>query len=205
MYFHVYKSPAGHTFIALSSLSYDRPKALLKPALHLLRSRASSFKWEYPLLSLMTSSSFLRLLPRLSVTSIPPFIFPSITHCRGQFLHEMWPIHLAFRLILSCRIFLCSFTLSNTSSFIKRSIQLISILSQQHISNLSRCFWSAARIVQVSAPYKSMLYTFRQKNNRMETTHLEVNTQPGGQNSKQMHPLKDNFHMDTSPEALPSE
>jgi len=44
-----------------------------------VRSRASSFNWEYPLLSLRTSSSFLRLLPRLLVTSICPFIVPSTT------------------------------------------------------------------------------------------------------------------------------
>jgi hypothetical protein len=51
-----------------------------------VQSRASSFKWEYPLLSLSSSSSFLRPLPRLPVTSIPPFIVPSITSCRRQFL-----------------------------------------------------------------------------------------------------------------------
>jgi hypothetical protein len=62
-----------------------------------VRSRASSFKWEYPLLSLRSSSSFLHLLPRLPVTSIPPFIFPSITCCRRQFLHKMWPIQLALK------------------------------------------------------------------------------------------------------------
>jgi hypothetical protein len=27
----------------------------------------------------------------------------------------MWPIQLAFRLLISCRIFLCCLTLSNTS------------------------------------------------------------------------------------------
>jgi hypothetical protein len=27
----------------------------------------------------------------------------------------MWPIQLAFRFLISCRIFLCSLTLSNTS------------------------------------------------------------------------------------------
>jgi len=52
------------------------PKPLPKRALHIVRSRASSFKWEYSLLSLRSSSSFLRLLPRLPVTSIPRFIFP---------------------------------------------------------------------------------------------------------------------------------
>ena len=81
------------------------PKPLPKRALHIVRSRASSFKWEYPLLSLRSSSSFLRLLRRLPVTSIPLFIFPSITRCRRQFLRKMWPIQFAFRLRISCRIF----------------------------------------------------------------------------------------------------
>jgi hypothetical protein len=39
-----------------------------------VRSRASSFKWQYPLLSLRSSSSFLRLLPRLPVTSYLPLL-----------------------------------------------------------------------------------------------------------------------------------
>ena len=47
---------------------------------------------------------------------------------------------------ISCRIFLCSLTLSNTFSFLTWSVQLIfSILLQNHISKFSRCFWSAAR------------------------------------------------------------
>jgi hypothetical protein len=71
------------------------PKPLPKRFLHIVRSKASYFKWEYPLLSLRSSSSFLRLLPRLLVTSISPFIFPSITCFRRQFLRKMWPIQLA--------------------------------------------------------------------------------------------------------------
>ena len=47
------------------------PKPLQKRFLHIVRSKASSFKWEYPLLSLRSSSSFLRLLPRLLVTGCP--------------------------------------------------------------------------------------------------------------------------------------
>ena len=86
--------------------------------LHIVRSRGSSFKWEYPLLSLRSPSNFLRLLPRLIVTSISPFIFPSITCFRRQFLRKMWPIKLAFRFLISCRIFLCSLTLRNTSLFL---------------------------------------------------------------------------------------
>ena len=88
------------------------PKPPPKRFLHILRSRAFYFKWEYPLLSLSSSSRFLRLLPRLLVTSISPFIFPSITCFRRQFLRKMWPIQLAFCFIISCTIFLCSLTLS---------------------------------------------------------------------------------------------
>ena len=103
---------------SFSSLSYDRSKPLPKRPLHIVGSRASSFEWEYLLLSLRSSNSFLRLLPRLPVTSILPFTFPSITRCRRQFLRKMWPIQLAFRLRISCRIYLCFLTLSNTSSFL---------------------------------------------------------------------------------------
>ena len=111
------------------------PKPRPKRCLHIVRSRASSFKWDYPLLPLRSSSSFLRLLPRLLATSISSFIFPSITCFRRQFLRKMWPIQLAFRFLISCRIFLCSLTLSNTSSFLTWSVQLIfSILLQHHIS-----------------------------------------------------------------------
>jgi hypothetical protein len=74
-----------YSFISLISLSYDRSKAPSKAALHTVRSRASSLKWQYPLLSSRSYSSFLRLLPRLPVTSIPPFIFPSITSVEGSF------------------------------------------------------------------------------------------------------------------------
>ena len=141
-----------HSFIHLAVCLTTGPNPLPKRALHIVRSRASSFKWEYPLLSLRSSNSFLHLLPCLPLTSIPPCIFPSVTRCRRQFLRKMWPIQLAFRLRISCRIFLCSLTLSNTSSFLTWSVQLIfSILLQHHISKLSRCFRSTARSVQVSA------------------------------------------------------
>ena len=80
------------------------PKLLPKRFLHIVRSRASSFNWQYPVLSLRSSSSFLRLLPRLHVTSICPFIFPSITCFRRQFICKVWPIQLDFRFLISCRI-----------------------------------------------------------------------------------------------------
>jgi hypothetical protein len=104
--------PGPCTSIHLAVCLTTGPKPLPNRALHIVRSRASSFRWEYPLLSIRSSSSFLHLLPRLPFTSIHPFIFPSITCCRRQFLRKMWPIQLAFRLLISCRIFLCSLTAS---------------------------------------------------------------------------------------------
>jgi hypothetical protein len=87
-----------HSFIQGVCLTTG-PKTLPKRALHIVWAKASSFKWEYPLLSLWSSNSFLRLLPRLPVTSIPPSIFPSVTRYRRQFLRKMWPIQFAFRLL----------------------------------------------------------------------------------------------------------
>ena len=92
LYFFPQGKPRLHeckSFIHLVVCLTTGPKPLPNPALHTVRSRASSFNCEYPLLSLRPSSSFLRFLPRLPVTSIPPFIFPLITRCRRQFLRRM--------------------------------------------------------------------------------------------------------------------
>jgi hypothetical protein len=75
-----------HSVICLTT----GPTPLPKRFLHIVRSRASSFKWEYFLLSLRLSSSFLRLLPRPLFTSISPFIFPSINCFRRQFRREIY-------------------------------------------------------------------------------------------------------------------
>ena len=91
-----------HIFIHLIVCLTTGSKPLPKPALHVVQSRASFFRWQYPLISLRSSSSYLRLLLRLPVTSVPAFNFPSIRCCRKQFLSKMWPIQLAFRLIISC-------------------------------------------------------------------------------------------------------
>jgi len=93
------------------------PKPSPTRFLHIVRSGTSSFNWECPLLFLRSSNSFLRLLPRLLLTSISPFIFPSITCFRRQFLRKIWPIQLSFRFLISCTIFLSSLTLNNASSF----------------------------------------------------------------------------------------
>ena len=68
-------------------------KPLPKRALHIVRFRASSFIRAYPLLHPVAFYVF--FLVFLS----PPFIFPSITRCRRQFLRKMWPIQVAFRLL----------------------------------------------------------------------------------------------------------
>jgi hypothetical protein len=94
----------GNSFIHLVVCLTTGQKPPPKRALHIVWSRAFSFKWEYSLLSLRSSNSFLRLLPCLPLTSFPPCIFPSITPCRRQFLRKMWPIQFAFRLRISCRI-----------------------------------------------------------------------------------------------------
>ena len=99
LYIYIYISSSSTVICQMTG-----PKPLPKRFLHIMRSRASSFNWQYPLPSLRSSSSFLRLLPRLLVTSICPFIFPSITCCRRQFLRKMWPIQLAFRFLISCSL-----------------------------------------------------------------------------------------------------
>jgi hypothetical protein len=93
-------------FIHLAVCLTTGPKLLPKRALHIVRSRTSSFRCEYPFPSWRSSSSFLLLLHRLPVTSIHHFIFPSVTCCRKQFLRKVWRIQFTFRLLISCRIFL---------------------------------------------------------------------------------------------------
>jgi hypothetical protein len=135
------KGETYFSFIHIAVCLMTGPNSNPKRSLHIVRSRVSSFKYEHPLLSLKPSSSFLLLLPCLHVPSNPAFIFPSITCCRRHLLGKMSPIQLAFRLLISYRIFFCSLTQNNTLSLLTRSVQLIiSILHQRNISKLSRCF-----------------------------------------------------------------
>jgi hypothetical protein len=112
------------SFIHLAVCLTTGPKPIPKRALYIVRSRASSFKWEYHLLSLRSSNSFLRLLPCLPVTFIPLCIFPSVTRCRRQFLRKMWPIQFAFRLRISCKIFLCSFMIVDINFLCREKSQV---------------------------------------------------------------------------------
>jgi len=65
-YIHTYIYSNIHSF---RSPSHTGPEPLPKPFLHTVRSSASSFTFQYPLLSLRSSSSFSLLLPRLPFTS----------------------------------------------------------------------------------------------------------------------------------------
>ena len=76
---HQFSAVTLHSLIHPVFYLTTGPKPPPKRCLHIVRSKASSSRWEYPLLSLRSSSSFLRLLPRLLATYISPFIFPSIT------------------------------------------------------------------------------------------------------------------------------
>jgi len=67
-------------------------------------SSASSFIFQYPLFSLCTSSSCLRLLPRLPLT----FILFTTFSFKRLILGKMWLIQLAYLLFTFCRIFLYS-------------------------------------------------------------------------------------------------
>ena len=76
------------------------PKTLPKRAFHIVPSRVSSFKWEYPFLSLRSSSSFLRLLPPLPVIPIPLLPFLQQPVVEGSFYTKCDQLN--FRLLISC-------------------------------------------------------------------------------------------------------
>jgi len=74
------------------------PQPPPKWALHSLQSNIPSFNFQYSLFSLRPSSSPLRLLPLLPVTSVFPSIFPSVTCFKTRFQCNLWNIKLAFPL-----------------------------------------------------------------------------------------------------------
>jgi hypothetical protein len=108
-----------------------------KTANSVLNFRPHNYKIHFTSLEISPSICLCVILRR-SVTSIPPFIFPSITSFRKHFLHRMWRIQSAFIFITIRTILLFPLTLCNTSSFLTRSVQLICSILLQHISKLSR-------------------------------------------------------------------
>ena len=85
-------------------------------------SSASSFNFQYLLVSLLPFSSCLLLLPCLPV----PSTFPSIRSFRRQSLHKMQPIQLDFLLFIAPYVghSFSSSNLCSTSSLLTRSVQL---------------------------------------------------------------------------------
>jgi hypothetical protein len=103
--FHMSNSdalPSTHSIFSFTTV----PLPLSKPVLHTGRSSASSSNFRYSLFYWRSSSSCLHLILCLPVTSTLPSISPAVTCFRSYFLHKMWPIQLAFRLFIICRLFL---------------------------------------------------------------------------------------------------
>ena len=141
----LYNFCASDAVRSFRSLSYASSIDPSNWVLHRVRSSASYFNVQYLLVSLSSSSSCLRPLPRLPVTYILPLIFPWVTCFRRQFLRKMWPIQLAFLLFILRRMFLFTLTPCNTSVF-TRSVHLtFSVLLQHHIWKLPRDLWSTFR------------------------------------------------------------
>ena len=105
---------------------------LPKQVLQKVSSSSSSFNFQYPLVSLRSSSSYLRLLSRLPVTSILPSIFPSIMCFVKQFLRKKCSILLASLLFIVSRMFLYSSTFSILHFSHDRSISILITTIQRH-------------------------------------------------------------------------
>ena len=94
------------------------PQPLPKRVLHRVWCSASTFNFQYPLISVWWSSSCQLLLPRLPVTSVFS-CHCFLVMCFGR------QFCIAFLFCIVCRIFLASLTLCDMSSFITWSVQLI--------------------------------------------------------------------------------
>jgi hypothetical protein len=91
-----YSKYAIHSVVCLATGPWHLPKQVP----HKVWSSASSFDFQYPVISLRSSSSYLRLLPCLPITCILLYILPSITCFSRHFLCKMWLIQLAFLFIV---------------------------------------------------------------------------------------------------------
>ena len=100
-----------------------------------LRYTSSSSRHFYTSVYLTLNKVFQKTVPTLDVTNPSSILSISIV---------FWIFH--FPLLLT-----------NTLSFVTRSVQLISIVLRRHISKLCVYVWSSLRSVQVSTPYTGML------------------------------------------------
>ena len=99
------RCPFIHSFIHSAVRLTTGPQPLSQRVLHGVRSSASSFNFQYSLVSLWQSSSCVRLLSRLFVTFIFPLIYPSTTCSRRQFIRKIRPITLVVLVFIVCKIF----------------------------------------------------------------------------------------------------
>ena len=108
------------------------PEPLPKPTLHRGRSSASSYNIQSPPFFLRSSSSCIRLISRLPITLILPYIFFffSITCFRRQFLRKMWPIQLTFLLFMYVG---CSCPHWLYVLFFRPSQLILSVIPQHHL------------------------------------------------------------------------
>ena len=129
-------SEMNHEFIHFAVCPNDGSIPLPKRVHHKVRSRASSFNFQYPCIFLRLFNGCLSLHPRITAT------FPSLS--LNNVFYKAVPtqdVTNPFRLpSFLCRMFLFPLSLYNTSSFLTRSVQQISILLQRDISELSRYF-----------------------------------------------------------------
>ena len=122
----------------------------------------ASLKFYYRLFSLRPSSSCLHLLPRLSV----PSIFPSITRFRSQFIHNMWPIQLAYLrttvrgvLQLLCFVTYVTKIIQTDNNLWERSFITVYVTSWRHVSVL---IYGSQQVIYTSIIYRSIIYRGRE-------------------------------------------
>ena len=134
----VLKNHASGVYLQIIKLmcSYKFHSTLQTTVLHRVRASVFSFNFQNFLFSLSSPSSCLRLLLRLSVSSIPPSNLSSTTCFKRQFLLKKSPLHLTFHLFILCRIFLFYLTLCYTSLFPTWSVQIIFYIFSSHSSKL---------------------------------------------------------------------
>jgi hypothetical protein len=118
-----------HHIVCLTTGPYPLPKRIL----HTVRSSASSFNFQCPLVSLRSSRTCLCLLLRLAVTYILPSIFPSGACFRRRFLRKMWPIKLA---VLGSLWYFFFHFLCNSSNWSSPSFSSTTFQNFQVISDL---------------------------------------------------------------------
>jgi len=153
-YIHFFIRPFIHCFTYSTVYLTTGPQPLQKRVLRRVRSSASSFNVQSLLVLLKSSSSCLPLLPCLSVTSIVPSVFPSITCFIRQLLCKIQSTQFAFLAFILRRIFLPSLIVCNISFFFLHYRSTwspsFSITTFQNFAGISDLL---SEVFQVPAPY----------------------------------------------------